>query len=144
MSLTRKGVALFGKRLPKVIGPRTHAVIDYAVAGAFFSIGILFWSRNKRAAIGALICGTVTALNSVVTDYPGGIWKEMSYQNHGRVDAGLAGLTAAMPNMLDFSDDAEARFFEFQATAETVVTVLTDFEAQVPAGVVRQRIPRAA
>lgn len=144
MSLTQKGVALLGKRLPKVIGPRTHAVIDYAVAGTFVAMGLVFWGRNKRAAIGSLICGAATALNSIVTDYPGGIWKEMSYQNHGRIDAGLAGLTAAIPNMLDFSDHAEARFFEFQAIAETGVTALTDFAPGISESSVRQRIHRMA
>lgn len=127
--LMQKGLAAMSGRMPKVINPRTHAVIDYVVAGTFFAVGALYWNRNKRAAISSLICGAAATINSMLTDYPGGVWRVMSYQNHGRIDMGMAGLTAAMPSMMQFSDDREARFFGVQALAETAVTAMTDFDA---------------
>ncbi len=127
--LMQKGLAAMSNRMPKVINPRTHAVIDYVVAGTFFAVGALYWGRNKRAAISSIICGAATTINSMLTDYPGGVWKVMSYHNHGRIDAGLAGITATMPSLMQFSDDHEARFFEVQALAETAVTAMTDFDA---------------
>jgi hypothetical protein len=127
--LMQKGLAAMSGRMPKVINPRTHAVIDYVVAGTFLAVGALYWGRNKRAAISSFICGAATVMNSMLTDYPGGAWRVMSYQNHGRIDAGLAGITATMPNLMQFADDREARFFQMQALAETAVTALTDFEA---------------
>ena len=73
-------------RMPKVISPGVHAIIDYATAGTFFAMGALFWSRNKRAAVSSL------------------------------------------PGLMQFTDEAEARFFGMQAIAMAGVTGLTDFE----------------
>ncbi|HUO61052.1 MAG TPA: hypothetical protein VMU24_10315 [Candidatus Acidoferrales bacterium] len=129
MSILQKSVAMFGGRAPKVIGPTTHAVIDYVVAGTFLFAGVMFWRRNKRAAIGSLACGAATIVNSVFTDYPGGLVPEMSFQTHGRIDAGLAALTATIPSSMGFEEEREARFFESSAIAETIVTALTDFDA---------------
>lgn len=129
MPLMQKGVSMVTDRMPKIIGPRTHAIIDYAVAATFFTMGALFWKRNKRAALASMICGAATTANSLVTDYPGGAWKKMSFENHGRVDAGLAGITATMPNLMFFNGEPEARFFQVQGIAETAVTALTDFSA---------------
>jgi hypothetical protein len=65
----------------------------------------------------------------MLTDYPGGVKRVISFETHGKIDAGLAGLAATMPNFLAFTDDEEANFFRTAALAETVVTGLTDFDA---------------
>jgi len=57
MALIEKGVQAVAERMPKVISPRTHAIIDYATAGSFLLAGALLWKRNKRAAVGAMLCG---------------------------------------------------------------------------------------
>jgi hypothetical protein len=128
MSLLLKGVAVAAGRMPKIIKPQAHAVIDYLVAGTFFLTSALCWRRSKRAAIGSLICGGITATNSMLTDYPGGVWRVMSFQTHGKLDAGLAALTASMPRLMAFGDDAESRFFTMQSVAKTAVTAMTDFD----------------
>lgn len=127
--LMQKGVSLVADRMPKMIGPKTHAIIDHLVSATFVTMGVLFWKRNKRASISCFVCGAATALNSTFTDYPGGIWRKMSFENHGKIDAGLAGMTAALPNLMYFSDEPEARFFHVQGIAETAVTALTDFSS---------------
>ena len=129
--LMQKGVSLVVDRMPKVISPKTHAVIDHIVSATFFTIGILFWRRNKRAAISSFICGTASALNSTFTNYPGGVWKVMDFETHGKIDAGLAGMTTALPNLMYFNDEPEARFFHVQGIAETAVIALTDFSGGV-------------
>jgi hypothetical protein len=129
MALTDMAARAVADKLPKVIDPRTHAFIDYAVAGTFFILGAVFWRRNKRAAIGAMLCGGATAATSMLTDYPGGVKKVISFETHGRIDMGLTGLTATMPNFLAFTDEDEAKYFRGMALAETVVAGLTDFEA---------------
>ena len=48
------------ERLPKVIKPKAHAVLDYVMAGTLITLGAFFWKRNKRAAIGAMACGGAT------------------------------------------------------------------------------------
>ena len=128
--LMQKGVSLVADRMPKVIGPKTHAIIDHVVSISFVTMGVLFWRRgNKRAAVSSFICATATGVNSTLTDYPGGIWKVMDFETHGKIDAGIAGLTTALPNLMYFNDDPEARFFHVQGIAETAVTALTDFRS---------------
>ena len=129
MSLVQTGMNMMKDRVPKVIGPKAHAVIDYAVAGSFFAMGAFFWSRHKRAAISSFICGGAVTINSVLTDYPGGVWKKLSFETHGKVDAGLVGAAGSMPGLMGFSDDDEAKFFRFQALTEAAVTAMTDFHA---------------
>jgi hypothetical protein len=129
MSLLQTGMGLMSKQMPKVIGPKTHAIIDYGMAASFIAMGALFWKRNKRAAISSFICGGATAINSMLTNYPGGVWKQMSFETHGKIDAGLVGATGTMPALMGFKDESEAKFFEFQAVAEAAVTAMTDFHA---------------
>jgi len=128
MALMQIGLQMAAGKLPKVIKPRPHAIIDYAVAGWFVLMGALLWRRDKRVAVGSLICGGATAVNSLLTDYPGGMLRVTSYRNHGRIDAGIAGLTAGMPRFLNFRDEPESKFFAIPALGQTAITGLTDFD----------------
>jgi hypothetical protein len=128
MALWQKGVRMAVGKMPKVIDPTTHAVLDYAVTGSFLLMGILFWKRNKRAAVSSLLCGGASAANIWLTDYPGGRRKVISYKAHGHIDTGIAGMTAGMPRLLRFEHDAEAGFFEIEALANTAIVGLTDFD----------------
>ncbi len=127
MALTRS-VRAISNRLPKVISPKNHAIIDYATAGGFFLMGALMWKRHKRAAISSWICGAQEATVAMLTDYPGGVWKVVSFPTHGKIDTGFAGLVAGMPNMLGFSDDWPAWYFRSQGMALAAVTGMTQFE----------------
>lgn len=128
MTLLNKGIALAATKMPKVISPKTHAMLDYAVIGSCLVGGALMWRRNKRAGLAALVCAGATALNVMLTDYPGGRYPVIPYKLHGKIDAGVAALTAAMPRIMDFNGESETQFFEAQALAETAITGLTDFE----------------
>jgi hypothetical protein len=128
MSILQKGIAIAAGRMPKIIKPEAHAIIDYLVAGTFLLTAAVYWRRNKRAAVSSLLCGGITATNSMLTDYPGGICRVLSYQTHGKLDAGLAALTASLPHLMAFGDDAESRFFMTQSMVETAVTAMTDFD----------------
>jgi hypothetical protein len=128
MAIWQQGARAITRRMPKVIDPSTHAVLDYAVAGAFLLAAAGLWKRNRRAAIGSLLCGGATAVNAMFTDYPGGVFPTISYRTHGNVDAGLAGLTASTPRLMGFAGESEARLFGVSAFAETVITGLTDYD----------------
>ena len=117
------------KALPKVISPGVHAIIDYATAGSFFLMAALMWKRHKRAGISSLVAGAGELANTMVTDFPGGVVREISFRNHGRIDMGLAAMVASMPGFMNFKDDPESRFFGVQALAITTVGALTDFDA---------------
>jgi hypothetical protein len=113
--------------LPKVISPKGHALADYAVVGSFLLMGALFWRRNKPASIGALVCGGTGLANNLLTDYPGGISKAISFPVHGKIDVGLAGMTALMPEFMAFNHEPQKKFFIAQAALMTAVANLTDF-----------------
>ena len=127
MPLLDQSAKFVTNRLPKAINPATHAIIDYAMAAAFLAVGAFFWRRNKRAAIGSFVCGGAEILNAMMTDYPGGLARDISFETHGNIDFGLSGMVASMPDMLRFSGEREATFFRLQGLAMTTVTGLTDF-----------------
>ena len=128
MALMQKGLALAAGRMPKMISPRVHSALDYAVAGSFLLFGALFWKRNRRAAVGSLLCGGATAAVSLLTDYSGRNGKPISYPVHGQIDTGLIAMTAAMPKLMSIEDKREARFFSRQALAKTAITAMSNFE----------------
>lgn len=128
MALIQKGVALAARRLPKINSPRVHSALDYAVAGSFLLAGAIFWKRNRRAAIGALLCGGATGAVGLLTDYSGKRRKPVSYSMHGQIDAGLIAMTAAVPRLLDIQNEPAARFFSRQAIVKTAITAMTNFE----------------
>jgi hypothetical protein len=127
MPLLHREAKFAVRRMPKVINPTTHAVLDYLVAGSFLLKTAVLWKRNRRAAAASLICGGASLANALVTDYPGGAFRKISFRTHGRNDSAIAGFTAAAPRLLGFADDPESRFFNVGALAETVITGLTDF-----------------
>jgi hypothetical protein len=126
MALINSAIGVATKRMPKAITPKGHAVIDYITLGAFIVTGALYWRRHKRAALSAFICGGAELALSLLTDYPGGVKKVISFPTHCKVDIGLAAMTAAMPEFMGFEDDREKRFFLAQSAGITVATNLTD------------------
>ncbi len=128
MALLDVGVRSLSNRLPKVISPKTHAIIDYATAGAFFLMGALFWKRHKRAAISSWVCGAQEMTVAMLTDYPGGVANVIDWPTHGKIDAGFAGLVATAPNLLGFSDEWPSIYFRSQGVALAAVTGMTQFE----------------
>jgi hypothetical protein len=128
MPVMQKGVAAVSERMPKVISPRGHAIADYITLGGLVLLGLLCWKKNKRGALAAFTCAGAEATNTLLTDFPGGVAKVISFPVHGKIDMGLAATCSAMPNFMAFDDEPEARFFRFLGMNITVVTALTDFE----------------
>jgi hypothetical protein len=102
-------------------------MLDYITAGAFLISAAVFWRRNKRAAIAALVSGAADLAVSLLTDYPGGVVKAINFKTHRDIDLGLAAMTATMPEFLAFKDEDERKFFTAQAAMITVATELTKF-----------------
>ena len=127
MPLLDKTAKWAANHMPKVINPKAHAIIDYVTAASFFAVAGLFWRRNQRAAIASLVCGAAEVLATTLTDYPGGVVKQISFETHGSIDVGMSGLVAGLPAMMRFSEEPEARFFRAQGLVKAAVTGLTDF-----------------
>jgi hypothetical protein len=136
MPLTQTAANMVADKLPKVLDAKSHAIMDYVTVAGFAALAAMFWGRNKRASIAAAVCGGAVAATSLLTNYPGGVKRVISFQTHGRIDVGLAGMTAAIPNFLAFGDEDEAKYFRGAALMETVITGLTDFDSPVRSKVV--------
>ena len=126
MALAEIGVRALSNRLPKVISPRTHAIIDYATAGAFFLMTGLMWKRHKRAAISALACGINQTTNAMLTDYPGGVAGVISFPTHLRMDTGFAGVVTSLPNLLGFTGEWPSIYFRSQGMAIAASAGMTE------------------
>jgi hypothetical protein len=129
MAFLDNGVRMLSSRMPKMISPKAHAIIDCATAAAFFGMGAYLWRRNRRAAVASLICAAAEVATAAVTDYPGGLRPYISFEQHGKIDSMISGIVATMPNMLFFANHPSAQFFRGQGVLMAATTGMTDFEA---------------
>jgi hypothetical protein len=116
-------------RLPKVISPAQHAVLDYSVAATFFAFGLSVLSRHRPAAALAFVNGAMIVGMSMLTNYPGGIFRTLSFRAHRTGDIAQAALAGLGPILFGFANDAEAKYFYGQAASEAGVIAATDWNA---------------
>ena len=62
----------------------------------------------------------------MMTDYPGGVWKTLSFRDHRPGDVILAALAGPGPLLFGFAREHEANFFYGQALSEAGVIAATD------------------
>lgn len=116
---------MVAKPIPRVVTPKAHAMIDYASVGLFLGSAAWFWRRNKRAAVASLISGGAELAVMLLTDYPGGVKKFISFNKHREMDYGLAAMVATMPESLAFRGEDETKFFRVQGALITLLGELT-------------------
>src|SRR4051812_25205513 len=112
-------------RIPAVISPTQHAVLDYAVATTFFTAWLALRHRHRKAAGLALLNGAMVLGMSMLTNYPGGVYRTLSFKTHRTGDIVQAALAGLGPALMGFSRDAEATFFYGQAASEVGVIAAT-------------------
>jgi hypothetical protein len=117
------------KDVPQILDARGHAVMDYVTAGTFLTLGFVFRRRHPRASTLAFIHGASVLVTSLLTDYPGGVWKTLDFRTHRTMDVMQATLVAAGPSILGFAGDREAQVFHGQAVFESGVIAATDWES---------------
>ena len=115
------------KPIPRAVSPKAHSIVDLITVGTFLAGAALFWRRNKRAAIAALICGGADLAVTLLTDYPGGVDRVISYGAHRDIDLGLAAMFATMPDFMAFKDEPEKKFFLMQGALTTALAETTQF-----------------
>jgi len=125
MSVLQGSVAALGNKMPKVLSSKAHAIADYATIGTFFALAWIFWRRNTRAAISALICGGAELTTTLLTDFPGGVADVISLPTHIKIDYGLAAAASSMPSLMAFDDRPEAKWFRILGLNVTAVAALT-------------------
>jgi hypothetical protein len=130
MPILNRLAKVVARPFPRIISPKGHAIVDYITVGSFLMSAGFFWGQNKRAALAALIAGGSELALSLLTDYPGGVKRVISFQKHGEIDLGLAAMTATMPEFLAFNNDQEKKLFLAHGALITAVTELTQFPSK--------------
>lgn len=128
MPISTKLTELATRPLPKFISPGMHAVIDWGTAAAFMTAGAWLWNKNRRASTASYVCAGLTGSLIFFTDCPGGVWKKISFETHGKIDPGVSALVASMPNLLNFSDEEESKLFQAIGIGLVAACGLTRFE----------------
>ena len=113
------------------ITAEAHAVLDYAVAATFIVKGMSLLSSHRRAAGLALLNGGMVLGMSLMTDYPGGVWRRLSFKTHRTGDMLQAALAGFGPVLLGFHRDPQAAFFYTQAASEAGVIAATDWDGPI-------------
>ena len=111
------------------ISPGQHAVLDYGVAAAFISLGFTMLGRHRPAAALAFTNGFMVLGLSMLTDYPGGVLRTISFRGHRIGDIAQAALAGLGPALFGFAKDPAARYFYGQALSEAGVIAATDWDA---------------
>jgi hypothetical protein len=109
------------------IGAGTHAMLDYLTAGGFLMLGWRLRHHRRAAGLAFANAGAVLAA-SLLTDYPGGVVRRLTFEQHGKLDVAQAALCVAGPALLGFAGSPEARPFYAQAGVETIIVSKTDFD----------------
>ena len=117
------------KESARVISPRQHAMLDYGVAATFLTFGFSALSRHRPAAILAFANGAMVLGMSLLTDYPGGVFRTLSFRAHRTGDIAQAALAGLGPILFGFGNDPEAKYFYGQALSEAGVIAATDWDA---------------
>ena len=125
MPVLNRLAKIVAKPIPRLVTPRVHAMADYVSVGAFFGTVAWFWRRNRRAAMASLICGGTELAIVLLTDYPGGTKKFLSFGTHRELDYGLAAMVATMPESLAFNGEEETKFFRMQGALITLLGEVT-------------------
>jgi hypothetical protein len=116
-------------RIPAVISPAQHAMLDYGVASTFLALGVTLLPRHRPAAALAFLNGAMVLGMSLLTDYPGGVYRTLSFRTHRTGDIAQAALAGLGPVLFGFSGDPEAKYFYGQALSEAGVIAATDWDA---------------
>jgi hypothetical protein len=115
------------KALTHFISPAQHAVLDYGVAATFLAFGFSVLSRHRPAAALAFVNGAMILGMSLPTDYPGGVFRTLSFRAHRTGDMVQAAFASLGPILFRFSNDPEAKYFYVQAASEAGVIAATDW-----------------
>jgi hypothetical protein len=117
------------RAVPKVIDQRMHAALDYTTAATLLAMGFKLRNQHRRASNFAFMNAATVLMASMLTDYPGGLVRKMSFQTHGMMDVMQASMLALGPALMGFGKDREAQLFYAQAAMEAGVVAATDWES---------------
>jgi hypothetical protein len=129
--MTESGTSIGEQGMTKMLKPLPHAVIDYAWAGTMMAAPWLFgFSRNRKATTNAVVSGAGILALSLMTKYPLGAVKLVSFPTHGVIEAVAGVATATAPWLMGFSRNRSARWTHLLSGLGTLMVVaMTDYRA---------------
>ena len=127
MSLATFALQQVEAKLPKVISPTTHGIIDYCHAAFFAGLAVICWKSDKRAAVAAAGTSALVLVEGLLTDYKPGVKRILPFSVHGRIDGSLAAISMAIPRTFGFENTKQARIFKINAFVVATVVGLTDW-----------------
>jgi hypothetical protein len=130
MPLMNQATETLKTKLPKVISPTTHGIIDYAHSAFFFTVGLLCSRSNKRAAAAAFATSGFILVQSLLTDYRFGVKPVIPFETHGKMDSAFASSSWMIPLIFGFRGTVAAKVFEANSLAEASVVGMTDWNSQ--------------
>jgi hypothetical protein len=115
--------------IPKVVSPKVHAIIDWGLFAGTLTAAYLFGRKNRVIGMSALMTALVEGANVAFTDFPGGMFRKLSFPSHGRMGIGNLPTFAALPALMGFANRPESLFFYGQVALALLVISSTDFNA---------------
>ncbi len=113
----------------KPISPKLHGLLDYATVGATVILPLLARMPRRATRTAEAWAAGYTVL-SALTDYPMALKRRIPFRAHGAVDQALGVVIPALPWILGFARNRQARnFFLALAGISLVVTALTDWDS---------------
>ena len=114
----------------KVLKPLPHGVIDYTMAGAMIAAPWLFgFRRNRTATINSIGSGVAILGLSLMTRYPLGAVKMVSFPTHGVIETIAGAATVTAPWLMGFSRNRSATWTHVVSGLGTLAVVaMTDYQ----------------
>lgn len=94
----------------KLLSPRVHGVLDYAVVVLLFAAPTLL-RFDLPAAMVCYLTGTAHLLVSLLTEYPLGVTRQIPFAVHGAIEFSIGVGLMASPWLFGFSEPGAARSF---------------------------------
>ncbi len=120
----------------RILSPRVHGYVDYAVAALFLLAPSLFGFGGLPETL-CYILGITHAAMTLLTAFPMGAAKLIPFPVHGALEAAVGVGLLAAPWLFNFDEVPAARnFYVVTGVAVALVWLVTDYRsAYAPAGV---------
>jgi hypothetical protein len=113
----------------KILSPKVHGYLDYAVILVLFIAPSLLGFAAEAAAV-SYVLGAAYILLALLTAYPLSLAKVIPFTVHGTIELVLSPFLVAMPWLAGFSaHDASRNFFIIAGIALFIVWAVTDYKA---------------
>ncbi|WP_437650605.1 SPW repeat domain-containing protein [Sorangium sp. So ce362] len=113
----------------KILSPRVHGYIDYAVAALFLLAPSLFGFGGLPETL-CYILGAVHVGMTLLTAFPLGAAKIIPFPVHGALEAAVAVFLVAAPWLFSFDAASAARnFYLVSGVAIGLVWLVTDYRS---------------